>query len=304
MREADLPAGRCGHVNRETKIPGPKIFRCTGTAPKGNLIPFYYRRIDNGKTHFTFDMLHETWITSLEVAQLRAEGWKIHVTESYWWNDSFRMTEYVDKLENLRINGPGGPKSAQGEMCKAIGNNSYGKTVEMLNGLELVMSATRPEGFSNYQNHDEEIQHLWFRLGAPAVRDYHQPQIGAFITAQVRMQVRRAALLAPADWLYADTDCVIFTRPVPLDIDPKRYGAWKVESEGEHFRIITKKVYANLDASEKHAKGLNIRHLTAEDFEKWYNGESPVQTQTQRQNFLRVMTGQEMFIERTRRGSK
>lgn len=302
MRETMLPAGACMHLGRGTNANVPGIWAVEATAPMGNLIPFYFKD-QRGNAVFSTTFI-QSWITSIELAQLRAEGWQVKVYEGYWWDDSFTMKAYVDKLEDLRINAPGGPKSAQGEMVKAIGNNSYGKTVEVLNGLELVMALNRPEGYSHYQNHDETLQHLWFKLGDPAVRPYHQPHIGAFITAHVRMQVRRAALTNPRAWLYADTDCCIFSEPAKLDIDPSRYGAWKVECEGEFYRIITKKVYANEDASEKHAKGMNIKRLGAADFEAWYEGNAPVQNQVQRQNFLKVMTGEEMFIDRTRRGSK
>jgi hypothetical protein len=61
-------------------------------------------------------------------------------------------------------------------------------------------------------------------------------------------------------------------------------------------------VYARIDGKEKKAKGLNIKRLTPEDFERWYNGQPPKQTQVQRQNFLAVMTGSEMYVERIKRG--
>ena len=119
------------------------------------------------------------------------------------------------------------------------------------------------------------------------------------------MKVRQAALLNPGAWLYADTDCVVFScEPKGLDIHPSRYGAWKVECEGEEYRIITKKVYAKIDASEKHAKGMNVKKLTAADFERWSNGEAPTQTQIHKNNLTKVLAGADMFIERVRRGTK
>ncbi|NBU73319.1 MAG: hypothetical protein EBS53_18075 [Bacteroidetes bacterium] len=149
------------------------------------------------------------------------------------------------------------------------------------------------------------LSHVWFRAVDRIERDYHQPQLGAFITAHVRMVVRRAALLDPEAWLYADTDCVVFSRDVSdrLDIDPGRYGAWKVEELGAHYRIIAKKVYQAFDDSKRSAKGLNVRKLTPEDFEQWFNGNPPKQVQTQRQNFLKCMGGLDMYIERERSGT-
>lgn len=310
MREAWLPAGRCIYTKGEHPYATCAVYRIEAVH-SANKVPFYYTEIIpgekgklDGKRLFAVDRIGDTWITSIELKQLKKEGWKVKVKEGWFWEDAFRMDEYVNKLERLRVNAPGGSKSAQGEMMKAIGNNSYGKTVERLEGIELVLANEAPEGFYNYQCEDDAIQHIWFRFAKPTLREYHQPQLGAFITAHVRMVLRRAILINPDGWLYADTDCVIFDSPVDLPIDPSRYGWWKVECEGKEYRIITKKVYADFGANEKHAKGLNIRRLTDEDFVRWYNGEPPRQTQIQRQNFLKCMTGAEMFVELIKFGER
>lgn len=305
MRESWLPSGRCFSTKRIHPYARCGVYRIKAQKA-GNKIPFYYRDITSGKSVFGVDTIDDTWITSIEVDQLQKEGWKIELLDGWAWEDGFQMREYVDKLEYLRIGEGRDPKSAQGEMMKALGNNSYGKTVETLDGIELVMSAECPDGYYNYQAEDEQLQHIWFRFGAPVLRDYHQPHIGTFITAYVRMVVRRAALTNPEGWIYADTDCVIFDSPAHLPIDPKLYGYWKIEEEGTNYRIIAKKVYAEFGAPDgaKHAKGLNIKRLTDSDFIEWFNGRPPSQTQIQRQNFLKVMTGFDMFIERTKVGQK
>jgi hypothetical protein len=110
------------------------------------------------------------------------------------------------------------------------------------------------------------------------------------------MKVRRAALLDAGAFLYADTDCVIFSRPVPaLPIDPARYGLWKIEAAGVRYIICNKKVYAAEDGSVKHAKGLNVGRLTMADFEAWHDGRPPKQDQLQRRNWLRFLMGESMF---------
>jgi hypothetical protein len=301
MRDASLPAGMPIAINRFPDVSVPGIYLVAATAPAGGtLIPFYHRDV-KGLPCFSFGDF-EAYLTDLEIHQLIAEGYRIKVMTGWWHDSCFSMTDYVNRLEDMRLNAPGGPKGAQGEMIKTIGNNSYGKTVERLQGLDIVMAYDCPEGYSAYQDSSDQLQHLWCQFTEPAIRAYHQPQVGAFITAHVRMLVRRAALQAPRNWLYADTDCVVYDCPVDLPIDPGKYGYWKQETAGEFFRIITKKVYANEDASEKHAKGLNIKRLTADDFEKWFDGEAPIQDQLQRQNFLKCMTGEEMFKARIRRG--
>lgn len=305
MRETDLPSGRCVACGPRLH-PAAKVYiaRVRGRAPKDNLIPFYYRRVEDGEARWTRDTLDDTWITSSEHKQLLAEGWKIEILDSYFWDETFRMTEYVDALESLRTKGADGKDDAQGQMMKYIGNNSYGKTVEQLDGLDILMASERPEGYSHFQADDPQLECLWFKLGTPQFRDYHRPQIGAFITAYIRMVVRRAALVDPQAWLYADTDCVMFSRPVAMDTDARVYGKWKIEETGAEHLLIADKVYYNLASDKGHAKGLNIARLTREAFTKWFAGEPPQQKQIQRSNFVKAILGQPMFYERTRLGEK
>jgi hypothetical protein len=302
MRDAHLPSGRATQCKSFNQYATAAIYRISARN-RANRIPFYCRDSE-GKAQFALAEI-DSWITSGELEQLRTEKWSIVVHEGYFWDETFNMREMVDKLESLRMADPDGPNGAQGMMMKYIGNNSYGKTVEELDGLEILMSAARPaDDFFNYQNAEDTIQHLWAKIGTPHVREYHQPQIGAFITAHVRMEVRRAILKAPDAWVYSDTDCCFFDRSVSLDIDPKRYGKWKIEADGELYRIITKKVYASFDGKQSHAKGMNVKRLSMQDFEAWYQGSPPTQTQIHRQNFLAVMTGAEMFVERVKIGQR
>ena len=310
MRETKLPGGRLLHFAQPDGAKWPaantiNMEQCgiykVRAEKADNRIPFYYRA-DPKQTDFAFKEIRETWLTSIECAQLIAEGWTMQVSEAYIWEDSFTMQEYVNRLEALRMSAPDGPNGALGTCIKSIGNSSYGKTVERLEGVELVLSVEQPDGFYMYQSEDDQLQHVWFRFREPQMRDYHQPQIGAFITAYVRMQVRRAALLDPDAFLYADTDCAIFSRAVSLPLDPKRYGMWKQETDGEIYYLIGKKIYSSESGKVRHAKGVSTKDLSAEDFRDWYEGRIPVRIQVQRQNFLKVMTGAEMFVERRKQG--
>lgn len=198
-------------------------------------------------------------------------------------------------------------------MVKATGNHSYGKTVENIEPIEYVLACECPDDCLPYYGDDiNPIEHIYYRIDDDRKpKAYHQPHIGAWITARVRMVVRRAALLSPDSWLYADTDSVIFARDVSasLDIDPKRYGAWKIEEQGIIYEIIAKKVYAEVSDDPAHkpkrsAKGLNVKRLTSDDFTRWYEGTPPVQDQTQIQNFLAVLHGAEMFRHQKREGTR
>ena len=303
MRDAKLPLGRCVHTERFNKYAKAAMYRVNAKNPK-NFIPIYLKDQD-GQAIFPTTEIVDSWVTQSELLQLHAEKWQIKIIEGYYWEQFFSMKEYVDKLENLRINGEGGTKGALGEIIKSIGNNSYGKTAEELWGLNLVMAYEKPEGFSDYFSNEETDENfIWFNIGDKINKSYHQPQLAAFITAHVRMVVRRAIMLAPKDWLYADTDCVAFTRPVDLPIDPGIYGTWKIESNGDEYRFIDKKVYASIDGKEKKAKGMNTKNLSNDDFTNWFKGDVPIQHQVHRQSFIKTMGGANMFIDRDRSGTR
>lgn len=315
MRETSLPAGDALHtsngIHRYAEV---FIARITATHAL-NTIPFYCREEICGRIKSTFSMnlIRDSWITSTEYAQLKSEGWKITVKESYCFTEKFSMREYIDKLEVLRSTCEGGPGGPSGTMIKGVGNHSYGKTVEVLEPIQYVLAAAPPQGYaplhSDESDSPDPLDHLYFQNIPPEkvrAKEYHQPHIGAFITAHVRMVVRRAALISPETWLYADTDCVVFSSDVTkqLDIDPKRYGAWKIEEQGTEFQIIAKKVYANLATGKGSAKGMNVRRLTLTDFDDWYHAKPPIQKQVQRNNFLKVMNGSEMYRDQTRTGTR
>lgn len=308
MRDADLPAGDCRLMRGESKYSVIYMARITADNPR-NKIPFYCRVMQDGRIRsiFATTRIDDSWITSSELEQLRAEGWNVRVHESYVWYEKFNMADYVNTLEHMRRNAPGGPSGATGTMIKAIGNNSYGKTLEQLEPLELVMAQECPPGFADYYGDENPgvVPYVWCRLVDTPAKAYHQPQIGAFITAHVRMVIRRTALLAPDNFLYADTDCVIFNRDMTkhLDIDSSRYGAFKLEESGNDYRLVAKKVYCSADFTTKHSKGLNVRDLTFDDFVHWYEGRVPEQSQAQRQNFVKVVKGSAMFVNRKRKGT-
>lgn len=327
MRDAQLPAGSCFYSSKGVnKLARVYIARIDAKNNR-NKIPFYYRGVHNGRVRSLFSAteIKDTWLTSIEIEQLQREHWDIRVYESWTWEETFQMREYVDKLERGRTTAPGGPSGPQGTVYKNVGNHSYGKTVEQLDAMEYVLSAECPEGFvPYYANGDEPLEHVFMRkLEDSPVKDYHQPQVGAFITAHVRMVVRRAALLAPDAWLYADTDCVVFSEDVTdrLDVDAKRYGAWKIEESGTPYQMIAKKVYAEYEQEfdgqrpedfmgppspfrKCSAKGMNVKRLHPSDFYEWFKGDPPSQMQTQRNNFVSVMQGVEMYRSQTRRGTR
>jgi len=300
MRDCQLPGGSLVQHNRVHPYAKAAIYRVKGTC-QGGRVPFYYRNASQ-EAIFSPDEITDTWITSVEYDQLLSEGWNLEISDGFFWTETFTMRAFVDRLETLRMNAPGGPSGAQGTMVKAVGNHSYGKTVEQLKGMEVVLARECPEGFNPLQSEDDLLQNCWFRFEQPVPRDYHQPQIGAFITAHVRMVLRRAILQDVDAWIYADTDCAVFSRPIVLPIHLSKYGYWKLEVDGLDYRYIAPKVYASFDGKTKRAKGLHNDKLTSQDFIEWLAGRPPVQKQVQKQNFMLVMQGGDMFVERQKVG--
>lgn len=312
MRDADLPSGSMLHIpGAPTQTARCFIAKITASNP-ANRVPFYHRANVGGRVRSLFSVsnLPETWVTSIEYRQLQAEGWHIDCTEHWRWGGAFSLTDYVDKLETLRINAEGGPSGPIGTMVKATGNHSYGKTVENVEPVEYVIARECPDDcLPFYDDGFTPLEHIFYKIDTERrPKPYHQPQLGAFITAHVRMVLRRAALIDPESWLYADTDCVVFSRDVTaeLDIHAKRYGAWKIEEAGTRYKIIAKKVYAEVggDKPKHSAKGLNVRRLSADDFARWYEGSAPVQDQIQINNFLAVLSGAEMYRTQRRKGTR
>ena len=308
MRDCYLPAG---NMSKGVGIPGheePAMLRVEAHTYSHHLPPFYWKHPETAKASYSHD-IDDAWITSDEYRQLKREGWDITIKEGYYWDDWFCMDGMVNRLEALRMSDPEGPSGPLGTMCKSLGNNAYGKTAEQLGGEELIMARECPEDFMQWR---EGTDFIWVRTQDPeeCQRGYHQPQVASFITAYVRMVVRRAINKNPDAWIYADTDCVVFTEPVDIDIDKKAYGKWKEEEAGEPYRFIVKKGYYSMDKKTVHCKGMNIRNpdgslkFTDKELDKWWEGIPPKQAQTQRKNFMAVISGEEMYHGRKKTAQK
>lgn len=313
MRSASLPSGKMIRVRGVYQ--GAKVYIAKVSAFKANnKIPFYYRTVVGGRMRSVFATteIMDTWLTSIEINQLKSEGWNLDIAEQWFWVDSFNMKDYVDRLERIRMSCEGGPNGPIGTMVKAVGNHSYGKTLESLDPIEFLLAAECPDGYAPFYGDDGELaEFIYYRfLDEPRIKAHHQPHIGAFITAHVRMVLRRVALLAPEHWLYADTDCVVFSCDMTdkLDIDKSRYGAWKIEESGTEYEIIAKKVYTQVapdsEKPARHAKGLNVKRLTGDDFHRWFEGDAPVQDQIQINNFLAFTRGRDMYRTQKRSGTR
>ena len=309
MRDGKLP---CGPMIKCSGYPGKNdvCFLAHITAWKpGNKIPFYCRENVGGRIRsvFALESIPDTWVTSSEYRQLQSEGWQVACAEYWQWAQAFDMRAFVDKLERIRMTCDGGPKGAIGTMIKATGNHSFGKSLEQIDPIDFLIAKDQPPGYLPFfGDGSDPMEHVWFRIDSDRrAKTHHQPQIGAFITAFVRMQIRRAAMLAPDHFLYADTDCAVFSCDVTsrLDIHPSRYGAWKVEATGEPYSLIAKKVYISGDGKSRSAKAMHADELTPEHFEAWAQGRPPTQRQLQLNNFVGFTHGADMYHWRRRKGT-
>lgn len=302
MRDAELPCNSCVKTTTyHDEFPG--VYRVTLERATPSPIPFYYRDQESNDGLFTNGKRVETWILSTEIEHLRGDDWDVEVHEGFYWTGTFNMADFVNTLETLRFSDTDGPSGALGTMVKALGNTGYGKTLEQLGGVELVMAREKPDGYYQYSQDKKELANVFFKTDAPPPREYHVPQLGCFITAHVRLVLRSAALKAPRDFIYADTDAAAFKRNVDhlFKIDPRHYGDWKKEANGEEYIFVGKKIYFGEEA--KHAKGLHVRELTKEHFQDWFAGKVPTQRQLQRMNFVKFIGGQNMFKTQERSGT-
>ena len=300
MRDAVLPCGDVVHTNFY-EVGKAGIYLVELERKRKCKVPFYYKDEKCGR--FTTGKKAICWVTSIEIEHLKSDGWDVEIKTGYYWIAGFNMEPFVNKLEKLRSTDKDGPSGPLGTLVKALGNNAYGKTLEQIWGDEFIFSKECPEGYTLYDGTDSGSKYIFAKERTSFPKKYHVPQIGVFITAHVRCQVREAAMVMEDDFLYADTDCIAFTKKARhLHLDPTRYGSWKVESAGELYIIIGKKVMYSEDGTAK-AKGLIVRDLKKADYEDWLMGKIPVQVQTQRQNILKFLGGCDMFKILKRHGT-
>jgi hypothetical protein len=301
MRDCALPAGtaiQCGPDFVEGK---PGVYLARIWRDEKTLVPFYFRDAETDQAKCSDGLKPvETWIFSNEIEHLKADNWHVELIDGWYWDSSFNWRDAVNALEKMRASDPDGPSGALGTMVKQVGNSGYGKTLERIDGVSIVLAKECPKEYQRRSAID--CENVFMKTEDPIISPYHQPQIGCFITAHVRVQIREAALGAADAFIYADTDGIEFSREVfHLDVDPKRYGAWKLEAANKKATHIAKKVYEVENTI--HAKGMRTRELASADMSKWYDGTPPEQEQLQRINIFKMLAGQPMFRKQVRRGT-
>lgn len=299
MRECSLPSGFARPV-RSFCTDRPGFYRVKLSRSTRSPVPYMVRACQ--KPYRMLETSGEgcvTWLTTDEVNLLLHHGWNVTIIEGYAFEGSFHMTRWVNGLEARRAEFP--KTHPVNVICKYVGCNAYGKTLQEPTTMRIVLSRKPPKGAWPMVAHDEQgdpIDGLWM---VPERRDtrrrYERPQIGAFITAFVRCVVYDAIMADPEHFIKADTDSVSFTRKQPqLPLDKDRYGAWKLEADGEFHIVVAKKVYWS--ANKKAAKGMNVDKLRKRDFVAWFKGRVPLQHQRQLQSFKKRLAPTWTFRDR------
>jgi Vibrio phage DNA polymerase len=196
---------------------------------------------------------HEFFVTSheLQMAQRLNLCEITQVIEVHAWENTRTFEKFVHRFaaEKIRCEEEG---DMGGRLLnKLIPNNGYGKF------------ATNPERFKNYKLFDsvsecfaagyECMGEIGPRVvgGVPATirnRSYYNVATGASITGAARA-VELHALASARRPVYCDTDSVWCT-DLPLPLDQKRLGAWKLETTADTLFIAGKKLYAAQKAGE------------------------------------------------------
>ena len=173
MRDEKLPCG--SSVKTDGYEPDkPGVYRVTFSRAKKTLVPFYYRDEETNEGKFSTGREATTWLLSTEIEHLREDGWSLEIHNGYYWRESFNMRAMVDELERTRFTDPTGPSGAIGTMCKITGNSAFGKTLEVLDGMEIIMSGAHPRQGYSVLSEAPEHANIYWRQSDAFPRVYHQ----------------------------------------------------------------------------------------------------------------------------------
>lgn len=240
MAEYLHPVGAADYVCSD--IPDAPFFLAHICARSKGAFPF---RTKDGLTfphgHFEF------WITSheLRMAQKLRLAEVTQVIEVYAWDEVRSFDKFVYPLDKEKIDAETRGDKAGRTIAKLTENNAYGKF------------ATDPTRFKEFKlfNSVPECEAAGFKvdgelgsriIGAlpitPIPRQYYNVATGASITGAGRSIFMHAWACGDRT-AYGDTDSQ-WCQELPLELDQKKLGAWKLETEADTLYIAGKKLYA------------------------------------------------------------
>lgn len=240
MAEFSHPIGAADYVCSD--IPDAPFFLARICARSKGAFPF------RTKEGLTFPHGHfEFWITSheLRMAQKLQLCEITQVIEVHAWNEVRSFDKFVYPLDREKIAAEEKGDKAGRTIAKLTENNAYGKF------------ATDPTRFKEFRLFDSvsECEAAGFGIdgelgeriiGAvrkdPIPRQYYNVATAASITGAGR-SIFMHAWAAGQRTAYGDTDSQ-WCQDLPLELDQKKLGAWKLETECDTLYIAGKKLYA------------------------------------------------------------
>ena len=189
----------------------------------------------------------EFWVTSheLRMAEKLQLAQVTQVIEVHAWDEVRSFDKFVYPLDREKISAETRGDKAGRTIAKLTENNAYGKF------------ATDPTRFKEFKLFDSvpECEAAGFKvdgeigeriIGAlpitPIPRQYYNVATAASITGAGRSILMHAIACAEQP-VYGDTDS-LWCQGLPLALDQKKLGAWKLETECDTLYIAGKKLYA------------------------------------------------------------
>ena len=249
MREAGVPDGWAFPTNRY--LPGrPGFYLVTAHVREGQPFTFLPYRDPRGQLAWPTGRFR-TVISSAELAAARERGIRIEVHQGITWSRIVHpFGSFVDAVEAMRAEG-----GALAYVGKITANSLYGKFGAKPTRDEWLISDAQPGPDWWPPAHDpdeaERYAGLWKRTGVPLRAPYLMPHWAAWITAHARLRLLELVeAVGESAVLYTDTDSVTADGPAVraaiaagrVDIDPRRFGACKIEHEYSRFRALAPKV--------------------------------------------------------------
>lgn len=167
------------------------------------------------------------------------------------WQEGYAYTaqvglfdKFIDHWNEIKMNS----KGAKRQVAKLMMNSFYGKF------------GTRLHGKSKHIEFVDEM--IKFHIGEDEVREGVYLPVACFVTAYGRQNLVRAVNANYDRVVYTDTDSIHllgWEEPVGIEIDPKKLGAWKLESKWSRGKFLRQKTYVEDVVWPEEDAGLNIK---------------------------------------------
>lgn len=303
MREAGVPDGWAFPTSRY--VPGrPGFYHVTAHVPEGMPFTFIPYRDPRGMLAWPTGRFR-TVISSAELAAGLARGVRFDVHGGVTWSRmAYPFAGFVGSVETMRAQG-----GALAYVGKITANSLYGKFGAKPERDEWMIAERQPgpEWWPPAHDPDEAERYagLWRRTGVPLRAPYLMPHWAAWITAHARLRLLGLVeAVGEAATIYTDTDSVTADGAAVraaiaagrVDVDPRRFGACKIEHEYARYRALAPKVTQGVHTDGEavyRAKGIPRRQVAAAFAGEQVAWDSP-------NGAVQVLQGAPMLTRRTR----